>query len=217
MRSLTIDIFKFSELNETAQALALTEVRENILNLDDFDYSEYKASLSAFADDIGFTVDDWSYGLDCCSVDIDTNDLIAEDFNGAGELSGVRAYKWIVNNVKGLQPGPRVYCGERETIRHGFKQFERIVKRVSGVYLEADCCNYTGVFCDETLLKPFREFLKNPTDDIQLIDLVNAAIDGYCETMLGDLEHQESDEYVREYIDANGETLEFLCNGKIYE
>lgn len=211
MRSLTIDIFKFSELNETAQALALTEVRENILNHNDFDYSEYKASLSAFADDIGFTVDDWSYGLDGCSVDIDTDDLIAD------RVSGARLYTWIMNNIKGLQPGPRVYRVERETVRHGFKSFEWIVKRVSGVYPGDDCCNYTGVFCDETLMQPFRDFLKNPTDDTQLIDLVNAAIDGYCALLMSDLEHQESDEYVRDYIEANEETLEFLCNGKIYE
>lgn len=210
MRTITIDVFKFSELDDDAKKRALTAVRESVLVHRDFDYSEYKASLDAFAADLGMEIKDWSYGLDSCSVDLDFDDLRAE------YISGARLYTWIMNNVKGLQPGPRVYHVERDTVRHGFKQKERIVKRVSGVYQGDDCCNYTGVFCDETLLTPFREFLKAPTDETQLGDLVRAAIDSYCAAMLADLEYQESDEYAAEYIENNGDELEFRAYGSIY-
>lgn len=211
MRTLTIDLFSFSELNDAAKKIALQSVRNNILKHHDFDYSEYKASLKAFAADIGMEIKDWSYGLDGCRVDLDFDDLPAE------YVSGARLYTWIMNNVKGLQPGPRVYTVPRDVVRYGFKQTDHVVKRMSGVYRAADCCNYTGVCHDETLLQPFREFLKKPTDETQLGDLVRDAIDAYCVAMAEDLEYQESDEYTAEYIECNGDDLEFTAYGKIHE
>ena len=129
-------------------------------------------------------------------------------------ITGARAYKWIVNNVKGLRPGPRVYTVSREVNRHGFTRNERIVKRVSGVYRADDCCNYTGVCCDEDLLQPFREFLVKP-DSRSVEDLINEAIDSYCRALQADLEYQESDEFLTEEL-TNGDTPEFFENGTIY-
>lgn len=210
MRTITIDVFKFSELDDAAKKRALTAVRESILNNDDFDCSEYKASLDAFCNDLGIEINDWGYGLDGCNVDYSLDNVMGD------RISGARLYTWIVNNIKGLQPGPRVYHVERETVRYGFKQKERIVKRVSGVYQGDDCCNYTGVFCDETLLAPFREYMKAPTDETQLADLIRDAIDSYCAAMLEEMEHQESDEYAQEWIENNGENLEFRAYGELY-
>ncbi|ENZ5742858.1 hypothetical protein ACGWZF_004260 [Enterobacter hormaechei] len=211
MRTINIELFKFAELDDAAKKAALENVRAVYLDSSDFDFSEYHASLTAFADDIGIAVRDYSFGLNACNVDLDFDDL------GAEYKSGARLYAWIVNNVKGLQPGPRVYHVERETVRHGFKQKERTVKRVSGVYQGDDCCNYTGVFCDESLLAPFREFMKAPTDETNLGDLVRAAVDSFCADMLAELESRETDEYAQEWIDANGDDLEFTATGTIYE
>ena len=211
MRTINIELFKFAELDDAAKKAALENVRAVYLDSSDFDFSEYHASLTAFADDIGIAVRDYSFGLDGCNVDLDFDDLTAE------YKSGARLYAWIVNNVKGLQPGPRVYHVERDTVRHGFKQRERIVKRVSRIYSGDDCCNYTGVFCDESLLTPFREFLKAPTDETNLGDLVRAAVDSFCADLLADLEHQESDEYAQEWIENNGDEIEFTATGTIYE
>lgn len=211
MRTINLDLFKFSELDETAKQVAIESVRDKFLRHQDFDFSEYKASLNAFCLDLGIDIKDWSYGLDGCDVSLDFDDLRAE------YVSGVRLYTWIVNNLKGLQPGPRVYHVERETVRYGFKQTERIVKRVSSIYKASDSCNYTGVCFDETLLNPFREFLKAPTDETNLGDLVRAAIDSYCSALLEDLEYQETDEYAVEYIENNGDDLEFTAYGKIHE
>lgn len=211
MRTITVELFKFAELSEDAKKIALANVRNKFLSHDDFDYSEYKASLDAFCNDLGIEINDWSYGLDGCDVDYSLDNVMGD------RISGARLYTWIMNNVKGLQPGPRVYTVPRDVVRYGFKSVDHVVKRMSGIYRAADCCNYTGVCHDETLLQPFREFLKNPTDETQLADLIRDAIDGYCSAMLEELEYQETDEYTADYIDGNGDDLEFTAYGSIHE
>lgn len=203
----TLNVFTYNELTEAAKAKAVEAYRA--YRGVDFGFSEYKASLSAFADDIGINVLDWSYGLDGCSVNFDFGDLEVLD-----TMTGARAYAWIVNNVKGLQPGPRVYAVWREVNRHGFTRNERVIKRVSGVYREDDCCNYTGVCCDEDLMKPFREFLLKP-DSRSVEDLIKEAIDSYCCALHDDLAYHESDEFLTEEL-INGDSPEFFENGTIY-
>ena len=204
----TLNVFTFNELSETAKQNAVESYRA-YRGGDDFYFSEYKASLAAFADDIGININNWSYGLDCCTVDFDFGELEMLD-----TITGARAYAWIVNNVKGLRPGPRVYAVSREVNRHGFTRNERIVKRVSRVYRADDYCNYTGVCCDEYLLQPFREFLLKP-DSRSVEDLIKEAIDSYCCALHDDLEYHESDEYLTEEL-SNGDTPEFFENGTIY-
>lgn len=204
----TIKIFTFNELSEAAKLKAVESYRE-YRSGDDFDYSEYKASLNAFAEDVGIEIRDWSYGLDGCTVSFDHGDL-----EGLDTMTGARAYAWIVNNVKGLAPGPRIYTVNREANRHGFKVTERIVKHTSGVFKNVDCCNYTGVFCDENLMQPLREFLKNP-DGRTIADLIRESIDNYCNALQDDLDYRESDEFLTEDL-LNGDTPEFFENGTIY-
>lgn len=204
----TVNVFTFNELSEAAKLKAVESYRE-YRNGDDFDYSEYKSSLNAFAEDVGIEIIDWSYGLDDCTVSFDFRDLDRLD-----TLTGARAYAWIVNNVKGLSPGPRIYSAAREVNRHGFKVKERIVKHTSGVFKNEDCCNYTGVFCDENLMQPFREFLSNP--DIRTIaGLIRDSIAIYCIKLQEDLNYQESDEFLTEDL-LNGGGPEFFENGTIY-
>lgn len=204
----TLNVFTFNELSDSAKQKAV-ECYRAYRSGDDFDYSEYKASLAAFADDIGININNWSYGLDGCTVDFDFGEL--EVLN---TITGARAYAWVVNNVKGLRLGPRVYTVWREVNRHGFTRNEWVVKRVSGVYRAADCCNYTGVFCDEELIQPFRDFLQKP-DSRTVEDLINEAIDNYCRALQADLDYRESDEFLTEEL-INNDTPEFFENGTIY-
>lgn len=204
----TLNVFTFNELSETAKQKAV-ECFRAYRSGDDFDYSEYKASLEAFAEDIGISINDWSYGLDGCTVSFDFGNL-----DGLDTMTGARAYAWIVNNVDGLRPGPRVRTVSREVNSHGFTRTERIVKYVSSVYNADDCCNYTGVFCDKNLMKPFREFLLKP-DSRTVEDLIKEAIDNYCSTLQDDLDYRESDEFLTEEL-INGDTPEFFENGTIY-
>lgn len=204
----TLNVFTFNELSETAKLKAV-ECYRAYRGGNDFYFSEYKASLEAFAEDVGITIKDWSYGLDGCSVRFDLGDR-----EGLDTMTGARAYAWVVNNVKGLRPGPRVYTVSREVNLHGFTRNERIVKRVSRVYRADDCCNYTGVCCDEDLMKPFREFLLKP-DSRQVEDLIKEAIDSYCCALHDDLEYHESDEFLTEEL-INGDSPEFFENGTIY-
>ncbi|ANM45835.1 hypothetical protein [Salmonella phage 118970_sal1] len=204
----TINIFTFNELSDAAKLKAVESYRE-YRSGDDFDYSEYKASLNAFADDVGIEIQDWSYGLDGCAVSFDFGDL-----EGLDTMTGARAYAWLVNNVKGLSPGQRIYTVKREVNRHGFKVMESVVKHTSGVFKNADCCNYTGVFCDENLMQPLRDFLKNP-DSRSIAELIRESIDNYCNALQDDLDYRESDEFLTEDL-LNGDTPEFFENGTIY-
>ncbi len=204
----TLNVFTFNELSDTAKQKAV-ECYRAYRGGDDFYFSEYKACLEAFAEDIGININNWSYGLDGCTVDFDFGEL--EILN---TITGARAYAWVVNNVKGLRPGPRVYAVSREVNRHGFTRNERIVKRVSRVYSADDYCNYTGVWCDEYLLQPFREFLVKP-DSRSVEDLIKEAIDSYCCALHDDLEFRESDESLTEEL-INGDSPEFFENGTIY-
>ena len=82
----TLNVFTFNELSETAKLKAV-ECYRAYRGGDDFYFSEYKASLEAFADDIGININNWSYGLDCCTVDFDFGEL--EMLN---TITGARAY-----------------------------------------------------------------------------------------------------------------------------
>ncbi|AKJ74146.1 hypothetical protein HWA87_gp83 [Salmonella phage 35] len=198
----TISLYTFNELSDVAKAKAIENYRE-YKSGDQFDFSEYKESLREFCDDLCVEVRDWSYGLGGCDVRYEINHS-----SDVEDLSGVRAYKWIINNVNAFNMRRRVYREYREVNNHGFKQKASFVKWVSGVFNASNDCPYTGVCYDESLLKPFRDFLKKP-DDRTIAELIREAIDGYCSDMLEDLEFRESDEYLRDDLE-NGDTPEFL-------
>ncbi|CRF16405.1 hypothetical protein [Salmonella enterica] len=204
----TISLYTFNELSDVAKAKAIENYRQ-YKSGDQFDFSEYKESLREFCDDLCVEVRDWSYGLGGCDVSYEINHS-----SDVEDLSGVRAYKWIINNVTAFNTRRRVYREYREVNNHGFKQKASFVKWVSGVFNASDDCPYTGVCCDESLLKPFRDFLKKP-DDRTIAELIREAIDGYCSDMLDELEGRESDEYLRDDLE-NGDTPEFFENGAIY-
>lgn len=204
----TISLYTFNELSDVAKAKAIENYRE-YKSGDQFDFSEYKESLREFCDDLCVEVRGWSYGLDGCDVRYEINHS-----SDVEDLSGVRAYKWIINNVNAFNMRRRVYREYREVNNHGFKQRASFVKWASGVFNASDDCPYTGVCCDESLLKPFRDFLKKP-DNRTIAELIREAIDGYCSDMLEDLEFRESDEYLRDDLE-NSDTPEFFENGAIY-
>ena len=62
MRNINIELFKFAELDDAAKKAALENVRAVYLDSSDFYFSEYLASLNAFADDIGIAVRNYSFG-----------------------------------------------------------------------------------------------------------------------------------------------------------
>lgn len=204
----TISLYTFNELSDVAKAKAIENYRQ-YKSGDQFDFSEYKESLRAFCDDLCVEVRDWSYGLGGCDVRYEINHS-----SDVEDLSGVRAYKWIINNVTAFNMRRRVYLEYREVNNHGFNQKASFIKWVSGVFNASDVCPYTGVCYDESLLKPFRDFLIKP-DDRTIADLIREAMDGYCSDMLDELESRESDEYLRDELE-NGDAPEFFENGDIY-
>ncbi len=75
-------------------------------------------------------------------------------------------------------------------------------------------CPFTGYCFDETLLDPFRQFMKRPAVGTTYEDLVKDAIDAFCKTYADDVDYNYSDEAVDESIEAN--EYEFTEDGEPY-
>lgn len=208
----TVNVFSYSELSDAAKSKAIESYKTNFVESGDlsYDFSEPRASLRMFSDDFDCRIRDCSFSIDDCQVDL--------SFHMDGdvlELSGIRAYKYLINNFSHLFWKRRVKTVDRETVVHGFKQVQRIVKYVSGVFVEETCCANTGVCWDEILLQPFREFLKKPDANTTIENLINAATEKFCADLMADLEYQESDENIADILECN-DHYEFYENGAYF-
>lgn len=74
-------------------------------------------------------------------------------------------------------------------------------------------CPFTGYCMDETLLDPIRKLKSNDTYAVR-IELLQSCLDNWVSNFEAELEHQQTDEYIKENIICN--EYEFLENGKRY-
>lgn len=112
MRTEEVKVFKFSELSDEAKTNAIEHARNNGWYGDAWE-AEWRRSLDKASDALGFKVNNWSVGGrgTFCSIELDES---------IGELSGVRAWKWLQNNgvldaIK--EHGPFTgYCGDESLL-----------------------------------------------------------------------------------------------------
>ena len=79
-----------------------------------------------------------------------------------------------------------------------------------------ECCPFTGVCYDETLLTPFRSFLLGTYKDFEntdLKDLLDDAFNSLRSEIESEIEYRNSEEAILEDISAND--YEFFENGKM--
>jgi hypothetical protein len=91
---MEIYAYKFDELDPKVQAKVVEQWRYN----DTFHWGdEWRDSLKAFAGRAPLTIRDWSVGYPgtYVSFEMDEDDNYGD---GLGTMSGVRAWKWLVNN-----------------------------------------------------------------------------------------------------------------------
>ena len=116
-RVLEITVYKFDELDANVQQ----DVISNWRNGDHFYWSdEWQESLNAFAKLAPITIRNWEVGYRSTGVtfDVDEDDNYGD---GIAELSGVRAWKWLVNNgwakLAAGQDCPFTgYCGDEDLL-----------------------------------------------------------------------------------------------------
>lgn len=110
-RTIELMAYSFDELDPKVQAKVIERWREG----DTFFWAdEWRDSLKAFCDHAPLRVRDWNIGYPRTHVDFEM------DEDTIGDLSGVRAWKWLMNNgwanlAKGDCPFTG-YCGDENLL-----------------------------------------------------------------------------------------------------
>lgn len=184
MRTEQIKIYQFAELSEEAK-----ETAKGQYYYDDFWASDRLNSMKAAQE---------LYNL----LDIEA------------ELTGVRLYKFIVNNIL-----PRLKLRIKYTLTGNRYPSNKIYQnekaRFSKIQFEEDPINLTGYCADYDFLEPIFDFLSSPDKHTTNYDLLNIDLEQiYKKLAQTDYEDFFEDEQFKEHCDANG--YEFTEDGKRY-
>lgn len=209
MRSETINIFKFSELSENASKKAIEWYRSG--RNDEFYQDEIIETVKKVAK--LFNLKFGNEYTDIRYSNIDNNIL---------ELSGVRLYKYIINNYYNELFAPKYIKMLHRELK--CKQFicevgtnykgDKYTQLFSKLH-KTNCCTLTGVCYDNDILKPVYDFLLKPTNGTTLEDLIQS-IEHAIDKCFTDTENWvNSDEYIIDTIEAN--EYEFTEDGKRYK
>lgn len=208
MRTQTIELYTFDELSPEAQQSALDNWRHT---RSDYDWcDEWRDSAKAFADAVGARIKDYSvssWGPVYCSIEWDNSDWWYLDDDPADTMTGLRLRTWIINNwLPNFWKGKYYSCGERW--ENGKYRYKSRHSRITGGYKD---CPLTGYCADYDLIKPLLDFVAKPDNHMALRELLQECFDDWAIAWQQDMEAQDSDDYIRETIEANG--YEFLENG----
>ena len=201
----TIEIYKYDELSEEAKKA----VRDSIV-VEDHWFDERKNSFHK-AQSLFYQMEDSLY-----------ENFNSDDYDGKfdyPELTGVRLYKWIINNMSyKWMKKHHISKHTDESIKndHWSWQHDCVKQRLSQVF-ETDNlegCFMTGYCDDITFLKPLIDFMKKPSDSVTMSDFLNnmPTLDDVTreeiEAMENDIEYLEGEIY---NMDA-----EYLVDGRLY-
>lgn len=208
MKTIEIKIYSFDELTETAQQNAINHFRYHLDNSFEYDniISSVKKLIDIFDLKTGNEYTDLRYSH------IEDNIL---------ELSGVRLYKYILNNYGSFLFQPKyLKCIDNAV---NYKQFickqhkdhkGEIYTQLYSKYKKTDSCVLTGVCYDDDILKPVYKFLKNPCKLTTFEDLIQDIENAISKTFQDVEDWLNSDEYIIDTIEAND--YDFNENGKLY-
>ena len=208
MQTVLIEIFKFNELSEAAQQVAIDNYRNSGKHCGDVGevIDSAKAAIELFNLETGNRYSDVS----TCHID---DDIL--------ELKGIRAYKYLLNNygnelfkrayIKHYDSHkfiPQFYC-ERKTYKNGNKS-----TFVYSRYKKTDSCVLTGVCYDDDILRPIYEFLAKPCHHTTIQDIFEELGEAIAKTFQDFEEWVNSDEYISEFFEGND--YDFTIDGNRY-
>lgn len=201
MRTISVNLYQFSELSEEGKENAIEKWREK--GIEYFWADEAFESLRKFCEEFNMDFHNASYSqysiADCRTNNIDDNIL---------ELSGIRLRTYILNNHYDILFEPKHYGEYKKNLNSNnwkYKRYSRIQ------YIETSC-PFTGYCGDEDLLTPIRNFIKTPNKS-DFESLLTDCISSWVESANSDCEYQESDEAIIETIEAND--YEFDSEGNL--
>jgi len=208
MQTITLELFKFNELSEKAQQVAIDNYRYNGNHCGDVGeiIDSVKAASVLFNLKIGRQYSD----ISTCHID---DDVL--------ELKGVRAYKYLLNNYGGElfkreyikhydshKFMSQFYC-ERKTYKNGYKS-----TFVYSKYKKTNSCVLTGFCYDDDILRPIYDFLAKPCKYTTIQDIFEQLGKAIEKTFADFEEWVNSDEVISNFLIAN--EYEFTIDGKRY-
>lgn len=203
MRQQTINIYKFDELSE--------EVQENVI--DDFNYDDlypwYNDNVdirTAFESIFPIKIDDWDCDIhrrSFITFHID-NDIKKEIL----EFTGILLMKYILNMYSDY-----LFKGKYYSTQGSYLNGEFTYKYKHSKIIKDTCCVLTGYYMDDSILNPIYNFLKHPSNDITLYDLMEDCLNSWVVTFESDIKDFYSKESLKDFAEANG--YEFYENGKM--
>lgn len=190
MRTETINIYKFSELNEKAKARAIREHRE-FMQQEDFWGNERLESYR------------------------EAEKLYEQLHNIEGTISGGRLVAWIQNNLSHNWTKKNYISKHTDgSIKNSDWQYKYdcTKKKMSHLFStnNIENCPLTGVCYDYDFLQPIIDFIRKPSAKIDNTDLQLPDYETIAER---DMEFD--DDYIIENIEAND--YEFNEDGTIYQ
>jgi len=212
-------VYTFAELSDDAKENVFNEFRESI---DDyFWHNDNAETLKAFEDIFPIKHSDYRYG--CQNYINSSIEESAIDYYYSTEIlefTGIRLYKYIVNNYSEYLFKPaykKSFDGHKKHKRIRNKIADHTKKKYcsyySGISFD-DSCVLTGYCIDDDILKPIYDFLKKPDKTSTLEDILKDCLEEWLSACNRDYEYQFSEEAIIETIDAND--YEFTEDGKIY-
>ena len=211
MRTIRTKIYKFSELSKEAQQAAIENYRSQ--NSEIFWADENRETLEAFEKVFPVNIKNWSYGGRGEGVyfEMTCDDAIEE-------LKGQRLATYIWNNYRSEIYSKKFYNGTIRTKPNKYHETNPSAPefttwhRYSKIQIEAYNCPLTGYCMDNEILDPIYKFLNKPEPHTNFKDLMEECFDSWIKACNADIEYQNSDETIKETIEAND--YEFTREGK---
>lgn len=208
MRTEEIKIYQFSELSDEAKQKAIEWMRDSNMEFGHWFIDEAFKTIEKGVEAFDFRLSkysiDWeNANMSSTTITTGLDDAIAE------EISGVRLYKYLVNNFSGIF-WERKHWGEYTKNENTGKWRYKYYSKIQNI---EHSCPFTGVCYDDDFLEPFREFLKKP-NGLTLKELVEEGIEKVLRSVESEIEYRNTDEALIEDIEAN--EYEFTEKGKRY-
>ena len=195
MRIVEVKVYEFNELSEKAKERAVEK----------YNYLEPDVSIWKIIKEF-----ETHFGLKVESRDLERYFKIRfdnDDYDDISTLNGERLYRYIQNNFHDTLYKRKEY-GIVKDYRYTGK------KRVSRILYEKTECPFTGLWLDESLLEPVREFMRKIEYGLTLKGLMERCVSNLVGEYKEYIEYLESEEHFAEYCEAND--WEFFEDGTMY-
>ena len=200
MRTIERQIFRYDELSEQAQQVAIESMRDEISNVRiESDSYEYRNTLDKIENIFGVKVYDWSVN--------EYNSYFRFEFTHIDEETENEPRLLLRYLNKYILP-----CIDNK-IRY-YSKTARVSRRSRILSSKRYFYCLTGCWCDEAVDNALNNINQSVKKHLNVREFVESILEGFFEQWRNDYEYSNSDECITEDIEANN--YEFYENGEPY-